>query len=402
MKTNSLRWTAVALAVAVLISAAMVPGAEALQSKGSSGGKRSGGQSSGRESSGSGEAEMSFSEFSSTSDATAHDAQLEDEVKHMSSGEAAELNGNDPTTHESAGAALGLSEESSSGEGESTVDATQPMHAEQQRQTLQQQATPAACRHPSPHTAMCGFLTHVGRFEVENLDPYEEWRRAGSRQPQGVRRRVRHKPERLPALIRHRSTVNKFLIHTTEGTPNSYAKAIGTLDKKRYWPHFVIGRDPEGRMRVGQFLPLNYAARALSANNAFGMIQVEVCTKAVNVFTNDPEFTEAVRALYGALHVRSNGVIPLHKDPLIRFVSPSEHHQITRQSRRRRSDVQPVRLQTLAQLRQLSGVLGHQHAPGERHVDPGAIDVARLMSATPAQTASDDPEHHERQQQQQR
>lgn len=124
----------------------------------------------------------------------------------------------------------------------------------------------------------------------------------------------------------HQVPVNKFLLHTIEGTGTNgdYEAGTSVLDREGYWPHFILALDRAGNMRIGQYLPLSITARALvSPANQLGCIQVEIGALAGNPFTeagyqHHTVFTEAVGALFAAVR----GYFPAvqnHVDSRVQF-----------------------------------------------------------------------------------
>jgi len=191
------------------------------------------------------------------------------------------------------------------------------------------------------------FLTSAGRFPVTNLD-----RDA---------RRSTHK---------FSSVVNKFLLHTIEGSGGrcDYEGGISTLDHSADWPHFIVALDCAGNLRIGQFLSLQVTARALkSTGNRLGTIQVEIGGLAAkpftdpNVFSHSAQIVEGVAALFQAVRAvypaMSNSV-----DPRIHF-GGSECTGTN----------SPCRVSESVFI-DVSGLVGHQHAPGDSHWDPGHVD----------------------------
>jgi hypothetical protein len=98
------------------------------------------------------------------------------------------------------------------------------------------------------------------------------------------------------------SSVNKFILHTTEGGKAScqLSGATSVLDNEAYWPHFMcarvvshrvvivachsVGRDCGGTVRIQQFIPTTVPGRALQhPGNTLGALQVEICGFAAQV-----------------------------------------------------------------------------------------------------------------------
>ena len=66
-----------------------------------------------------------------------------------------------------------------------------------------------------------------------------------------VSRRDRSTRKSFPS---HSRAVNKFVLHTVEGGTGkcSIDSATRVLDNKGFWPHFAVGRDCSGVMRIWQ------------------------------------------------------------------------------------------------------------------------------------------------------
>lgn len=169
--------------------------------------------------------------------------------------------------------------------------------------------------------------------------------------------------------------VNKFLLHTIEGTGTNGDYEAGTrvLDQAGYWPHFILALDRSGNMRIGQYLPLSITGRALvSPANQLGCIQVEIGALAGNPFTESGYqhhaiFTEAVGELFAAVRGYFPAVLN-HVDPRVRFAGAGSYGKNA-----------PQRL-SQADFIAVSGLVGHQHAPNNDHWDPGQINPTKLFN----------------------
>jgi len=189
------------------------------------------------------------------------------------------------------------------------------------------------------------WLSSAGSYTVEKLD------RTGRK-----------------SVVSHTNTVNKFLIHTIEGAWPSNGDWEGgttTLDKYGYWPHFIVAKDRSGKIRIGQYLPLDQGGRALVTGNQDGCIQVEVGGKADRPFTSaDSGLTEAVKVLFAALR-QAVPTIPASAN--VKFYGSNAYGAKASQ-----------RL-TQSAFRSLVGVCGHQHVYGNDHWDPGQINPNALF-----------------------
>jgi len=202
-----------------------------------------------------------------------------------------------------------------------------------------------SCSAPPPSAGK--WLSSAGSFTIEKLD------------------RTGRKP-----VVSHTSTVTKFLLHTIDGVyPRNGDWEVGTntLDEKGYWPHFIVAKDKSGKMRIGQYLPLDQGGRALVTGNQDGVIQVEIGGNADRPFTSDAELTAAVKALYAALRV-AIPTIPNAIDSRVKFRGTDAYGKNA-----------PQRLDQTT-FKAIKGLCGHQHAYGNDHWDPGQINPNLLLN----------------------
>jgi hypothetical protein len=205
-----------------------------------------------------------------------------------------------------------------------------------------------------------GWLTRVGQWTVERIDTASRQRFFSS----------------------HTTPVNKFLLHTIEGTGGNgdWEGGRATLDSKSFWPHFIVAKDRSGVVHIGQFISMAVQGRACKSPGNVGTIQVEIGGKAADPFTNKDWLAEPVRALFQA--VRS--VYP---------AIPNSAPRAFEGSNRAYGSSAPSRISSAAWA-STAGLVGHQHAPGNDHWDPGAINANVLLvvnSADPNPGATTDP-----------
>lgn len=154
----------------------------------------------------------------------------------------------------------------------------------------------------------------------------------------------------------------KFIVHTAEG--KNLDTILAVLKAKRAAPHFVLGVH-DGKRQLVQCIPINRAARALAhpsgpETNRANAIQVEVLEFAKNARKWDP-------ALYRYLHLL---ILWAHRH----FDVPMEaHHPFYGQDGYHRLSGPGFY--------RASGVLGHCHAPGNDHWDPGNLNMERVFKA---------------------
>lgn len=169
----------------------------------------------------------------------------------------------------------------------------------------------------------------------------------------------------------HNRTVDKIVLHTTEGSTAS--GAFGAYDSRAglfsggVHPHVTV--DPFRRLRY-QHVPLTRASYSLKRGDADGVIQVEIVGWA------DHDWTGAQLDWLGA-HVLAPIIEAV---PTIPAIAPAEFlpasaGMLALPWPRGRARLSP------AQWDRAVGVLGHQHAPYDDHWDPGGIDIARILTA---------------------
>lgn len=145
----------------------------------------------------------------------------------------------------------------------------------------------------------------------------------------------------------------KGVLHTTEGSGIEGALAVF---KQHYAPHFLVGRDTKGKVRILQLLPLGRAAAALehktTPTNSVARVQIEIVgfSKAAR-WLPDHEVSKALAALLGVLRLVAGISLiyfPNHTRDTLVWTSRS-------------------------------GWFGHSGVPGNTHWDPGALDVNALF-----------------------
>lgn len=160
----------------------------------------------------------------------------------------------------------------------------------------------------------------------------------------------------------------KGVLHTTEG--GTLAGADGAFRKNRSWPHFLIGR-LNGRAVVWQYLPINLAARALRnetggvQTNRDSAVQIEIVAYASKPGEIAPDVMAELRDL----------MVWIEKQTGIRPVAP------TFKAYPSSYGANGVRFSGVV-WDGFSGWCGHQHVPENSHGDPGALDMAFLLTRT--------------------
>lgn len=145
----------------------------------------------------------------------------------------------------------------------------------------------------------------------------------------------------------------KGVLHTTEG---SFESALGVF-RNHYAPHFLVGRDKRGRVRVVQLVRLGRTAGALEnkrggvETNSVCRVQIEIVGKSKREpWLPDQAVTDALARLLA--HLVDGAGVPL------------QHPRVNRSWSRWRTAV---------------GWVGHADVPENTHWDPGALKWTELL-----------------------
>lgn len=161
----------------------------------------------------------------------------------------------------------------------------------------------------------------------------------------------------------------KIVLHTTEG--HRYADALAVYRQHGYWPTGTLTYE-NGRPEAHQHLPYGAAAAALEHRRGTGetnrdnvVAQLEIVGTSVaggpGLYVED--FPDDYLAAIGAwlAHIAANTPAPLVAPypfgPEARRLAWPEWHAA-------------------------AGILGHAHVPSNNHSDPGALNVARILTLT--------------------
>lgn len=173
----------------------------------------------------------------------------------------------------------------------------------------------------------------------------------------------------------------KYLLHSTES--DVFRPDDDSYFGHTSYPHFTAYlKTSEKLARIYQHIPINRAARALKnkpggiETNADRVVQIEIVGRAHQAPTWPKALLDAVRAV-GLWVVEQTG---MPWQSTVRFVAGGAG----------------VRLNGPT-FDNYAGILGHQHAPENDHVDPGAIDIRYILEGgtpppepTPTPTPEDD------------
>ena len=152
------------------------------------------------------------------------------------------------------------------------------------------------------------------------------------------------------------------VLHTTEG--GTYAGARATFAGTGYWPHFTVTFET-GLFEAYQHLPISVGARALEHNpgtmetNRQSAIQIEIVGHAANAPAFPSAYLDAIKAIMRWIEANAG----VTQSCSVRFTAPGLEMRL--------SD---------ADWLAYDGWCGHQHVPSNVHEDPGAIDIAYLLS----------------------
>jgi hypothetical protein len=153
------------------------------------------------------------------------------------------------------------------------------------------------------------------------------------------------------------------VLHTTEGA--TCDAALTAFRSTNFWPHLTI--EPR-TLRVVQHLPLTIGARALSDSigpeNSMRCVQIEIVGFAAETPTWAPEQL----AFVGGVMRQIEGAVPVPHRSGLTFLDAAGVNRT------------PSNRMTLDAWKRFAGWCGHQHAPGENHWDPGAIDIDALLA----------------------
>lgn len=154
----------------------------------------------------------------------------------------------------------------------------------------------------------------------------------------------------------------KMLLHTTEGT--TIAGAIAAY--RDYPPHLIY--KPAGR-EVVQHIPLNLASYALrsSVSEGDGVVQLEIVGFSVNSAGRSD----------GWLRNLAEDVLA----PVARLWPYELQAPVFYDSNGGYGEASPSRFSRTG-WDEYSGLVGHQHSPGDAHWDPGPIDADKLLRFT--------------------
>ena len=154
----------------------------------------------------------------------------------------------------------------------------------------------------------------------------------------------------------------KLGLHTVESPRRFVSQAVSILNAKRAAPHFVYGYDPGLRFpSVVQMLALNEGGRALEhvfpqETNRANVVQIEICGYAGHAYRWSDNYLKGLANLAAMIHHR-------HKFA-VRVPVPFKLNA-TRMSPQGWVDA--------------TGIVGHEHCPGNIHWDPGAFDARKFV-----------------------
>lgn len=165
------------------------------------------------------------------------------------------------------------------------------------------------------------------------------------------------------------------VLHTTEG---SFESAYNEF-KQRYAPHFLVGKDKTGKVRIVQFVSLGNWASALENHsggvetNRWAVAQIEVVGYSkTKPYQFDSETFDALASLVAELHTVAG--IPLSRP----FPDAMPSGVWATESFVRRH---------AGKWGKVAGWYGHIEVPENSHWDPGAYKWSELLAAAKAKLA---------------
>jgi hypothetical protein len=158
----------------------------------------------------------------------------------------------------------------------------------------------------------------------------------------------------------------KGLLHTTEG--RSFAGAWSAYASRGGYPHFTVSFEA-GRFQCWQHVPLDRSATTLQNHplwkvNRDRVIQIEIVETAASEFSEPIAYLEGIRQLMIWIE-RQTGIKPVSS---VQWKDYPASYGINN----------GIRLGLDAWIR-YNGWLGHQHAPGNDHGDPGLMNITYLL-----------------------
>lgn len=152
------------------------------------------------------------------------------------------------------------------------------------------------------------------------------------------------------------------VLHTTEGPTLEGALSVF---KTHYAPHFLLGKDAAGKVRILQLVPVGFIGAALVTHNNLALVQVEmVGFSKETIWLPDDGTAQAISALMAAC--RNEYQIPLSHpwpDGVYGKATASDPHR------------------NAGQFGRIAGWFGHGDVPSpDSHWDPGAIEWSKLFS----------------------
>ncbi len=152
------------------------------------------------------------------------------------------------------------------------------------------------------------------------------------------------------------------VLHTTEGS--SFAGARSAYATNDSWPHFTVSFEG-GVFTAHQHLSVSVAARSLEhrpgtvETNKHSAIQIEIVGMAAGAPNFPASYLDGLACIMRWIETNAG----VARSCAVNFVAPGAETRMTD-----------------AQWPAYAGWCGHQHVPHNAHEDPGAIDIAHLLS----------------------
>src|SRR5271166_1722007 len=165
------------------------------------------------------------------------------------------------------------------------------------------------------------------------------------------------------------------ILHTTEGGWNSSLSVF----KQHYSPHFMLGLDNAGKIRIAQLVQVGVIGAALVTHNWIPIVQVEMIGYSKDKpWDEDSETSAAIAALMAECK-KEYGIPPSRPwaDGVFGMARASDPHRAE------------------GKFGKIAGWYGHGDCPApDSHWDPGDLEWSRIFSLAnglPASTASPSP-----------
>lgn len=165
------------------------------------------------------------------------------------------------------------------------------------------------------------------------------------------------------------------ILHTTEG---GWDGAMSVF-RQHFAPNFMVGRNPEGKVEIVQFIPIGKMAAAVQnlaggvETNRWARVQIEIVGfSSLKPWLPGEDVCHALASLFDAIHDNPLGGIPL-KRPFPDTLEAGITWASASNPRRRSGKWGTV-----------SGWFGHVEVPENDHWDCGSLQVQDIFAMAPS------------------